>query len=153
MRTPAGWDPLIPVNISIATDGSVTFGVGYHSWVVTTKYEDILLQGGGPDDCDLFLMQSYRSEMGGVTSGLTVLGTLRRSGIIIASVKFLCEYELAVISTNRPLADSIFHCLESDHDLVITIKDLQENWCRGLEITYEWVKGNVEDLNRELNRE
>jgi hypothetical protein len=43
--------------------------------------------------------------------------------------------------------------IEGDHDLVSTIKDLQENWCRGILITYEWVKGHVDDLNRELNRE
>jgi hypothetical protein len=64
-RTPAGWDPTTPVNTIIATEGLVTLGVGYHSWVVTTEDEDILLQGGGPDDGDLFLMQSYRSELGG----------------------------------------------------------------------------------------
>jgi hypothetical protein len=65
LRTPAGWDPTTPVNIIIDTDGSVTFGVGYHIWVVATEDEYILLQGGGPDDGDLFLMQSYRSELGG----------------------------------------------------------------------------------------
>jgi hypothetical protein len=59
LRTPSGWDLTIPVNISIATDGSVTLGVGYHSWIVATEDEDIMLQGGGPDDGDLFLMQSY----------------------------------------------------------------------------------------------
>jgi hypothetical protein len=64
LRTPSGWDPTIPVNIIIATDGSVTLGVGYHSWIVATEDEDILLQGGGPDDGDIFLMQSYRSELG-----------------------------------------------------------------------------------------
>jgi hypothetical protein len=80
LRTPTGWDPATPVNIIIATDRSVTFGVGYHSWVVATEYEDILLQGGGPDDGDLFLMQSYRSEIGDVTAGLTVLGALSRPG-------------------------------------------------------------------------
>jgi hypothetical protein len=63
--TPAGWDPTTPVNIIIATDGSVNFGVGYHIWVVATEDEDILLQGGGPDDGDLFLIQLYRSELGG----------------------------------------------------------------------------------------
>jgi hypothetical protein len=52
------------VNIIIATDGSVSFGVGYHSWVVATEDEDILLQGAGPDEGDLFLMQSYRSDLG-----------------------------------------------------------------------------------------
>jgi hypothetical protein len=51
----------IPVNIIIATDGYVTLGVGYHSCIVATEEEDILLQGDGPDDGFLFLMQSYRS--------------------------------------------------------------------------------------------
>jgi hypothetical protein len=59
LRTPSGWDPTIPVNIIIATDGYETLGVGYHSWIVVTEDEDILLQGGGPDDGDLFIMQSY----------------------------------------------------------------------------------------------
>jgi hypothetical protein len=153
LRTPSGWDPTIPVNISIATDGSVTLGVGYHSWIVATEDEGILLQGGGPDDGDLFLMQSYRSELGGVAAGLTVLGTLSRSGLInIASTTFLCDNQSAVLSTNRPLTDSIFHRIEGDHDLVSTLKDLQENWCRGMDITYESVKGHADDLNRELTR-
>jgi hypothetical protein len=78
LRTPMGWDPTTPVNIIIATDGSVTLGVGYHSWVVATEYEDILLQVGRPDEGDLFLIQSYMSELGGVTAGLAVLGTLSR---------------------------------------------------------------------------
>jgi hypothetical protein len=81
MRKPTGWDPKTPVNIIIATDGSVTFGVGYHSWVIATEDEDILLQGGGPDDGDLLLMQSNRSELGG-GAGLALLGTLSRSGLI-----------------------------------------------------------------------
>jgi hypothetical protein len=153
LRTPAGWYPTTPVNIIIATDGLVTFGVGYHSWVVATEYEDILLQGDGPDDGDLFLMQSYRSELGGVSAGLAVLGTISRSGLInISADTFLCENESAVLSTNRPLTDSIFHRIEGDHALVSTIKDLQENWCRGLEITYDWVKRHADDHNHELNR-
>jgi hypothetical protein len=99
-------------------------------------------------------MQSYRSELGGVAAGLAVPGTLRRSGLInIASARFLCDNESAVLSTKRPLTDSIFHRIEGDHDLVSTIKDLQDNWCRGLDITYDWVKGHTDDLNRELNHE
>jgi hypothetical protein len=125
LRTPAGWDPTTPVNIIIATDGSVTLGVGYHSWVVATEDEDILMQGGGLDDRDLFLMQSYRSELGDLSAGLTVLGNLSRSGLInIASAAFLCNDELAVLSTNRPLTDIIFHRIEGDHDLVSTLKNL-----------------------------
>jgi hypothetical protein len=153
LRTPAGWDPTTLVNIIIATDGSVTLGVGYHSCVVATEDKDILLQGGGLDDGDLFLMQSYRSDLGGVAAGLTVLGTHSRSGFInIASATFLCDDESAVLSTNMPLSDSIFHRIEGDHDLLSTIKDLQENWCRGLDIMYDWVKRHADDLNRELNR-
>jgi hypothetical protein len=141
------------VNISIATDGSVTLGVRYHSWVVATEDEDILLQGGGSDDGDLFLMQLYRSELGGAAAGLAVLGTLSRPGLInIASATFLCDNESDVLWTNMPLTDSIFHCIEGDHELVSTIKDLQENWCRGLDIAYDWVKGHADDLNRGLNR-
>jgi hypothetical protein len=102
LRTPSGWDPTIPVNIIIATDGSVTLGVGYHSWIVATEEEDILLKGGGTDDGDLFLMQSYRSELGGVEAGLTVLGTLSRSGLInIASTTFLCDNASVILSANR----------------------------------------------------
>jgi hypothetical protein len=125
------------VNIIIVTDGSVTLGIGYHSWIVATEEEDIVLQGGRPYDGDLFLMQSYRSELGGVAAGLAVLGTLSRSVLInIASTTFLCDTKSAVLSTNMPLIDRIFHRTEGDHDLVNTIKDLQENWCRDLDITY-----------------
>jgi hypothetical protein len=88
-----------------------------------------------------------------VAAGLAVLGTLSRSGLInIASTTFLCDNASVILSANRPLTDSIFHRIEGDHDLVSTIKDLQENWCRGLDITHEWVKGHADDLNRELTR-
>jgi hypothetical protein len=141
------------VNIIIATDGSVTLGVGYHSWVIATEDEDIILQVVEPDDGDLFIMQSYRSELGGVAAGLAVLGTLSRSGFInIASSTLLCDNESAILSTNRPPTDSIFHRVEGDHDIVSTIKDLQENWCRVLDITYDWVKGHADDLIREISR-
>jgi hypothetical protein len=151
--TPAVWDPTTPVKIIIARDGSVTLGFRYHSWVVATEDEDILLQGGGPNDSDLLLMQSFMSELGGVAAGLTVLGTLSRSGFInIVSATFLCDNDSDVLLTNMPLTDSIFHRIEGDHALVSTIKDLQENWCRGLVITYEWVKRYADDLNHELNR-
>jgi hypothetical protein len=90
----------------------------------------------------------------GVEAGIVVLGTLSRCGLInIASVTFLCDNEYAVLSTNRPLRDSIFHRIEGDRDLVSMIKDLQDSWYHGFSITYEWDKGHTEDLNRELNRE
>jgi hypothetical protein len=88
-----------------------------------------------------------------VAAGLTVLENLSRLGLInIASMTFLCDNASAILSAYRPLTDSIFHRIEGDHDLVSTIKDLQDNWCHGLVITYEWVKGHADDLNRELTQ-
>jgi hypothetical protein len=52
-----------PTNLIVATDGSVLFRVGYHSWLVSTKYEHILLRGGGPDDGAQLYMPSCRSEL------------------------------------------------------------------------------------------
>jgi hypothetical protein len=74
----------------VATDGSILFGVVYHSWVIATSEEEILLTGGGPDDGDPLLMTSYRSELGGLAAILAVMGTLARLGLInIRSVKFV----------------------------------------------------------------
>jgi hypothetical protein len=52
-----------------------------------------------------------------------------------------------VMPTKMPLTNSIFHRLEGDHDPVRMIKDLHMN------ITYAWVKGHADDLNREMNLE
>jgi hypothetical protein len=71
-QEPAGWDCTEPQYIIIATHGSVLFRVGYHSWLVATTTEDILLAGGGPDDGPQNLMISYRSELGGIAAGLGV---------------------------------------------------------------------------------
>jgi hypothetical protein len=78
-------------DIVVATDGSVVFGVGYHSWVFTTDKEQVLLTGWGPDDGDQLLMKSCRSELGGIASGLAVIGTLVRSRKIkVKTVKCVC---------------------------------------------------------------
>jgi hypothetical protein len=45
-------------DLIVATDGSVVFGVGYHSWVVATDNEKVLVKGGGLDDGDKLLMTS-----------------------------------------------------------------------------------------------
>jgi hypothetical protein len=65
LPTPTPFDFDEPVDLIIATDGSVLFVVGYHGWVLATKEEKLLLRGGGPDDGIQSLMTSYRSELGG----------------------------------------------------------------------------------------
>jgi hypothetical protein len=80
------------MDISVATDGSVLFGVGYHGWIISTRDEQILLSGGGPDDGPANLMSSYQLELDGILTGLAALITLLRSGRInISSVRFLCD--------------------------------------------------------------
>jgi ribonuclease HI len=134
----------------VATDGSVVFGVGYHSWVVVTDNEKVLLKGGIPYDGDQLLMTLYRSELGGIASGLSVIGTLIRSGKIkVKSVKLVCDNEAAVKVCTRKITQSVFHRTEGDHDLVSTIQYLQDTWCQYVDIKYEWVKGHTDDLDRE----
>jgi ribonuclease HI len=137
-------------DLVVATDGSVVFGVGYHSWVVATDSEKVPLKGGGPDDGDQLFMTSYRSELGGIASGLSVIGTLVRSGKIRGkSVKLVCDNEAAVKICTRQRTQSVFHRTEGDHDIVSTIHYLQDTWCQDIDIKYEWVKGHADDLDRE----
>jgi hypothetical protein len=107
---PSPFDFDEPVDLIVATDGSVLFGVGYHGWVLATKEETILLHGGGPGDGIQSLMTSYRSELGGLVAGLAVLGTLFRSGAMnIRSIRFICDNKSALIAARRPKSESIFH--------------------------------------------
>jgi hypothetical protein len=97
LPTPAPFDVDEPVDLIIATNGSVLFGVGYHGWVLATKEETILLRRGGPDDRIQSLITSYRSKLNGLVAGLAVLGTLFRSGTLnMRSIIFICNNESAV---------------------------------------------------------
>jgi hypothetical protein len=128
---PNGMDVTVDQDIIVAMDGSVVFGVGYHSWVVTTYKEHVLLMGGGPDDGDQLLMASYRSELGGITIGLAVIGTLVISGKIkVKTVNFVCDNEAAIKSCKRKRTQSVFHRTEGDHDIISTIHLLQQHWCQ-----------------------
>jgi hypothetical protein len=121
-QTPRQWDVTKEVDLIIATDGSVLFGVGYYSWILATETEDILLAGGGPDDDPGKYMTSYRSELGGIIAGLTVIGNLLRSGLInTRSIKFICDNSAAILASKRELTQSIFHRAEGDHDYEIPI--------------------------------
>jgi hypothetical protein len=61
LTLPENFDCTEPTDLIVATDGSVLFGVGYHSWLVSTKEEHTLLHGGGPEDGAPLYMTSYRS--------------------------------------------------------------------------------------------
>jgi hypothetical protein len=65
----------------------------------------------------------------------------------------VCDNSAAIIAAKRTVTQSIFHRLESDYDMISTMKFLQGNWCNGYEITYEWVKGHAYQGNEEPNKE
>jgi hypothetical protein len=129
LPTPPPFDFDEPLYLIIATDGSVLFGVGYHGWVLATKEETILLRWGGSDDGIQSLMTSYRSELGGLVTGLAFLGTIFRSGAMsIRSIRFICDNESAVTAARRPKSESIFHNTRCDWDLITMIQDLIVRW-------------------------
>jgi hypothetical protein len=96
---PADFNCTEPTDLIIATDGSVLFGVGYHSWLIATKKEQVIIRGGGHDDGSPLYMTSYRSALGGICAGLAVIGVLARScRINLRSVRMVCVKEGAVKS-------------------------------------------------------
>jgi hypothetical protein len=153
-QTPRQWDATKEVDLIIATDGSVLFGVGYHSRIMATETEDILLAGGRPDDGPGKYMTSYISELGGIIAGLAVLGTLTLSGLINArSTKFICDNSASILASKRDLTQRTFHRTEGDHDLIATMKYLQHNWCNNTEIAYAWVKSHADRGDQDPNRD
>jgi hypothetical protein len=153
-QLPNAWDVTTPVDIIVATDGSVLFGVGYPSWILALDNEEIITSGGGPDDGAIAYMTSYRSELGGIIAGLEAIGILHRSGLVcLHHIKFVCDNSASIIAAKRTVTESIFNRLESDYDMKSTMKFLQGNWCKDYEITYEWVKGHADRGNEKPNKE
>jgi hypothetical protein len=109
LDVPETWDIKEPRDLLVATDGSVVFGVGYHSGVIKTMDENVILSGGGPDDGDPLFMTSYRSELGGLASALTVMGMLERLGRLnIRSLKCVSDKQSAVRACKRKPIESIY---------------------------------------------
>jgi hypothetical protein len=152
-QLPPHLDCKMEVDIIIVTDGSVLFGVGYHSWLIATTYEDILMVGGGPDDGAQDQMASYRSELGGIAAGLGVPGTLARSRMIrIRGVTLICDNSAAVLASKHDLTPSVFNRTESEFNLIATIKYLENEWCCDIIISYSWVKCHADRLDRPLTK-
>jgi hypothetical protein len=90
-------------------------------------------------------MISYRSELGGLVAGLAVLGTLFRSVTMnIRSIRFICDNKSAVTTARRPKSESKFHNTRCDGDLIATIQDLIVRWCKGIALSFHWVKGHAD---------
>jgi hypothetical protein len=127
--------------------------VGYHSWVVSTKDEEIIISGGGPDDGAPHQMMSYLSELGGICAGMAVIETMTRSGNInIKSVKIMCENETSVKRCNQKQTNSVLHNTEGDWDLVSTYRDLKKQWYGNIDISVSWAKGHADQEGRTLTK-
>jgi hypothetical protein len=99
-------------------------------------------------------MTSYRSELGGLVAGLAVLGAPFRSGaMIIWSIRFICDNESAVTTARRPKSESIFHNTRCDWDLIATIQDLIVRWCKGIALSFHWVKGHADRIDLPVTRD
>jgi hypothetical protein len=108
----------------------------------------------GSDDRIQSLMTSYRSKLGGLVGGLAVLGTIFCSGALnIRSVRSICDNESAVTAARRPKSESIFHNTRCDWDLIATIQDLIVRWCKGIALSFHWVKGHADGIDLPLTRD
>jgi hypothetical protein len=155
LTLPVDLDPTEQQDLIVATDGSVLFDVGYHSWQVLTKNEEIIISGGGPDDGAPNQMTSYRSELGGggVCAGMAVIGTMARSGESNSRVvRLVCDNEAAVKRCNQKQTKSMFHNTEGYWDLVSTYCDLKRQWCNNIDVSVRWVKGHADREGRPLTK-
>jgi hypothetical protein len=110
-------------------------------------------RNGGSDEGPGKYMTSYRSELGGIISGLVVLGTILRSGLINArSIEFIRDNSAAILASKRELTQCIFHRTEGDNGLITTMKYLQHNWCNNTEGAHAWVKGHGDRGDQGSNR-
>jgi hypothetical protein len=65
-QLPNDWYTTAHVDIIVATDVSVLFGVGCHSCILAFDNKEIITSGGGPDGGASAYMTSYRSELGSI---------------------------------------------------------------------------------------
>jgi hypothetical protein len=99
----------------------------------------------------LFLIRHSIAEF---ARRLLPIGMLHRSGMVcLCHIKFVCDNSTAIIEAKRTVTQSIFHRLESDYNLISTMKFLQGNWCKDYDITYKWVNGHADRGNEEPNKE
>jgi hypothetical protein len=106
----------------------LVFGVGYHGWILALDNEEIITSGGGPDDGASAYMTSYRSELGGIITGMMAIGMLHRSGLVcFRHIKFGCDNSTVIIAAKRTVTQSVFHRLKSDYYLISTMRFLQGN--------------------------
>jgi hypothetical protein len=56
-------------------------------------------------------------------------------------------------AARRPTSKSIFHNTRYDWDLIATIQDIIVRWCKGVALSFHWVKGHADRIDRPLKRD
>jgi hypothetical protein len=71
--------------------------------------------------------------------------------IRIPGARLICDNSAAVLARKSDLTPSVLHRTESDFNLISAIKYLEKEWCRDIIISYSWVRGRVDRLDRTRN--
>jgi hypothetical protein len=58
-----------------------------------------------------------------------------------------------VTAARRPKSESIFHNTRCEWDLIATIQDLIVRWCKGIALSFHWVKGHADRIDLPLTRD
>jgi hypothetical protein len=58
-----------------------------------------------------------------------------------------------VTAARTPKYESIFHNKICDWDLIATIQDLIVRWCKGIALSFHWVKGHADRIDNPLTRD
>jgi hypothetical protein len=71
----------------------------------------------------------------------------------IRPIRFMCDNESAVTATRRPKSESILNNTRCDWDLIATIQDLIVRWCKGIALSFHWVKGHTDRIDQQVTRD
>ncbi len=125
---------------------------GCHGWVLASNEQELLLQGAGPDDGHPMLINSYRSELGGL---ITVLYIIYRicSHYQVASgkMKYYCNNKGVFATVFSPTVPGLTPYLQADAELVMEAKRLIS--IIPITILAEWVKGHYTGKDKEYKHE
>jgi hypothetical protein len=58
-----------------------------------------------------------------------------------------------VTAARRPKSESIFHNTRCDWDLIATIQELIVRWCKVIALSYQWVRGQADQIDLPLTRD
>jgi hypothetical protein len=109
--------------IRSVSDGSVLDCLGCQRWLVATLDNAILIQGFGATGGRVENTHSYRAELCGNITTLTILNIIRRIyGFTPRSIQHVCDNQSAITSTWKHGTLSVFDKTKPDADIIIVAR-------------------------------